>query len=203
MVRICPNPKPWNDVYDRLTTYAQTHDCMPPSPPVPMSLTGWVYSNDTEKMRRWEQTVEWATRNGCPELVEVTIEDFYSVDVPTSDAVGPGGDPRFRLWNYTEKTRPSTDQLAHYLEDLKSRWEDIVGPELSRITRPLAFKGAKARRLLVLADDTVSPPWGGWTHLSTVDSERRTFTRFREAINKAIAPHEVDHIDFITTENAD
>ena len=85
-----------------------------------------------------------------------------------------------------------------YFETLKSKWAEVVGPELAHITRPLAFTGEKARRLLVFADGSASPPWGGWTYLSSIESERHTFTRFRTAVNDTIAPHEVDHIDFTT-----
>jgi len=84
---------------------------------------------------------------------------------------------------------------------LLSDWSHIVGKELASITRPLALTGKKARRLFVSADAAFIPPWGGWSHLSTQEVERRTFTQFRAAINKAIAPHEVDHIDFTTEEN--
>ena len=42
-----------------------------------------------------------------------------------------------------------------------------------------------------------------YTYLSSVESERRTFTQFRASVNKAISPHEVDHIDFITEEIAE
>ena len=80
---------------------------------------------------------------------------------------------------------------------------EIVGNEIGNITRPLAFTGEKARRLLVFADAAFTPPWGGWSYLSKQETERRTFAHFRAAINKAIAPHEVDHIDFTTDENAE
>src|SRR5208337_1649632 len=94
-------------------------------------------------------------------------------------------------------------QIKQYMDTLLSHWSEIVGNELASITRPLVFTGRKARRLLVLADSAITPPWGGWSHLSIQESERRTFTRFRAAINKAIAPHEVDHIDFIIKEAAE
>jgi hypothetical protein len=77
-----------------------------------------------------------------------------------------------------------------------SEWSEIVGEELGRATRPLAFTGKKARRLLVYADANVRPTWGGWCYLSHLKPERLTFTRFRAAINKAIAPHEIDHVHF-------
>lgn len=198
MIRICPNPMPWHDVFGWLTAYAQRHQCVPSVPPSPLILAGWAYSNDTEKLRRWEETVTWAIRNGCPDLVAVLDEDFYCVDEPASNTVGPLGGPMYRPWDFEAKERPSPEQLAAHLTTLTSRWQEIVGPELGRATRPLAFSGVKARRLLVQVDAAVSPPWGGWSHLSAVESERWLFTRFRASINKAIAPHKVDHVDFIT-----
>lgn len=81
---------------------------------------------------------------------------------------------------------------------LLARWSEIAGERLAGITRPLAFTGEKGRRLLVSADGAAAPPWGGWSHLSEEESERRTFTNFRAAINMVIVPHEVDHVDFTT-----
>jgi hypothetical protein len=95
------------------------------------------------------------------------------------------------LWNQVFKRL-----TAKHLETLISDWENIVGPELARVSSPVAFTGAKARRLLVQVDGAGRPPWGGWSCLSNVEEERRAFTRFRASINAAIAPHEVDHIDF-------
>lgn len=189
---------PWHEVFERLTAYARTHECVPAAPPTPLILAGWAYSNDIEKMRRWEETLAWATRNGCSDIVAIPDTYFYCVDEPTSHTVGPLGGPMYRPWDFEAKERPSADQLSERLATLTSRWQDIVGPELGRATRPLAFSGAKGRRLLVQADAAVSPPWGGWSHLSPLESQRRTFTRFRASINKAIAPHEVDHVDFTT-----
>ena len=104
----------------------------------------------------------------------------------------------YRPWDFKSKDRPSPEVLEKEMKTLQTRWSEIVGKELSRITQPIAFTGVKARRLLVKADVTSNPPWGGWTYLSSIESKRREFTRFRASVNKAIAPHEVDHIDFIT-----
>jgi len=199
MKRICPNPMPWHVAFKRLSNYARLHYCTPPSPPEPLILAGWAYSNDVEKMRRWEETVAWAENNGCIEFVSgIPDQDFYFVDNPTSYTVGPLGGPMYRVWDFETKNRPSSEQIAQHMDTLLSQWPEIVGRELASITRPLAFTGKKARRLLVLASDAATPPWGAWMHLSTQESKRRTFTIFRAAINKAIVPHEVDHIDFTT-----
>ena len=155
--------------------------------------------NTAPHQRRWEETVAWATDNGCLEAVKsIPDEDFYFVSEPTTYAVGPAGGPMYRPWDFDSKGRPLQQAIARHFETLKSRWSEIVGSELAHITRPLAFTGEKARRLLVHADGSHRPPWGGWAYLSSVESERRTFTRFRGAINNAIAPHEVDHVDFTT-----
>lgn len=188
---------PWHEAFERLTNYAKSHPCEPPSPPKPLILAGWAYSNDIEKLGRWEATVAWAANNECTELVSgIPDQDFYFVEEPTSYMVGPFGGPMYRAWDFKTKPRPPSEQIAVHMDTLRSRWPEIVGEELASITRPVAFTGDKARRLLVLADGAVSPPWGGWSRLSEEESARRTFTRFREGINKALAPHEVDHIDF-------
>ena len=199
MIRICPNPFPWNETFRRLTRYANAHPCTPPSPPVPLILASWAYSNDVEKMRQWEETVAWANGNSCAEVVgAIPDEDFYFVDEPTTHTVGPLGGPMYQPWDFDSKGCPSVEEIAQHLETLISRWSEIIGPEIAHITRPLAFTGKKARRLLVRAEGSARPPWGDWSRLSSVETERRAFTRFREAINKVIAPHEVDHVDFTT-----
>ena len=81
MKRICPNPMPWKEVFERLSGYAQSHNCIPPYPPKPLILAGWVYSSDTEKLIRWEAMISWAVNNGCSNLVEeIPDEDFYYVE---------------------------------------------------------------------------------------------------------------------------
>lgn len=204
MNRICPNPMKWHELFEHLTNYAKSHPCTPQLPPKPLILAGWAYTNDIEKMQRWKETVAWAEKNGCTNLVSgIPDQDFYFVEEPTSYAVGPMGGPMYRAWDFEAKSRPSPEQVAKIMESLVSRWSEIIGSEIGSITRPLAFTGEKARRLLVWADAGFTPPWGGWSHLSKEESERRTFTHFRTAINKAIAPHEVDHIDFTTDKNAE
>lgn len=178
------------------------HPCVPPYPPVPLILAGWACSNDVEKMKRWEETVAWARINGCGDFVQIPDKDSYYVDEPTSYTVGPMGGPMYRPWDFKGKDRLPPNQVAEHIETLKYRWQEIVGPEHARVTSPLGFTGAKARRLLIQADAKVRPPWGGWTQLSAVKSERRSFTSFRASVNKAIAPHEVDHVDFITAGDA-
>ena len=199
MKSICPNPMPWHEVYKRLTCFAATYNCVPSEPPKPLILNGWVYSNDIEKRNRWNKTVQWAKNNGCIELVDsIQDKDFYFVEEPSTYQIGPRGGPMYRPWDFETKKRPSPEALEEYMQTLLTRWPEIVGKELSVMTRPIAFTGNKARRLLAKADAASKPPWGGWAFLSKVESERRTFTKFRTSINRIISPHEVDHIDFIT-----
>lgn len=196
--RICPNSSRWNEVSQQLLRYAQTHVCHPSRPPTPLILGGWALSNDVEKMQRWRETVDWVTANGCRNIVEqIPDEDFYKVEKPSSQPVGPMGGPCYRPWDFEAKVRPPEDELRKHFEYLSTYWADIAGPGLSAITRPVAFTGRKARRLLVQAEQAASPPWGGWSHRDQDEARRRTFTRFRSTVNKAINPHEVDHIDFI------
>jgi len=193
---------PWHDAFERLSGFAHKHDCFPPSPPTPLILAGWAYSNDVDKRQRWEETVAWAATNGCSDLVAIPDTDFYFTDQPTSHTVGPMGGPMYRAWDWESKESPPAVRLSQYLDSLTSCWGEVVGYDLGRSTRPLAFSGNKSRRLLVEADTDARPPWGSWSCLPAVESERRAFTRFRASINKAIAPHEVDHVDFVIRKHA-
>jgi hypothetical protein len=196
--RICPIPASWNQIFERLLDYAGNHACTPGRPPTPLILAGWNFSNDTEKAHRWNETVAWAEVNGCAAIVEgIPDADFYQVDKRDDRPRGPFGGPCYRPWDFEAKERPSREDIATRLESLSAQWADIAGPNLGAATRPLAFTGKKARRLVVSAEETAVSPWGDWTRLSSDESKRRTFTRFRRAVNAALAPHEVDHIDFI------
>ena len=195
MTRVCPNPIPWNDVYKRLSKIAETR-AMPVKPPIPLILNGWVYSNDAEKIARWNQTIEWAKDARCEDiLASLKDEDFYFTDEVTTYQVGPFGGPMYRDWDFESKERPPQEDLEGALQILKNRWSAIANG-FSDATQPLDFTGEKARRLLVAVTKNSQPPWGGWDRLSDVEEERRTFTVFRSAVNGAIKPLEVDHIDF-------
>lgn len=197
--RICPNPSRWNDVFKQLVEYAEAHPCKPSRPPTPLILAGWASSNDTEKMRRWGETVDWASANGCVGVVEgISDQDFYQVEKPTTYSIGPMGGPCYRPWDFEAKVRPPEAELEKHLKYLSAHWADVAGSSLATATLPLAFTGKKARRLLVCAETTATPSWGRWTHRSPDEAKRRTFTRFRSAVNRAITPHEVDHIEFVT-----
>jgi len=197
MTRVCPQPNVWNDVYKRLLQVAAGRPDMR-EVPVPLILAGWAWTNDVEKMDRWEMTVQWAKEAGCEEIVTaIADEDFRFVRVPSDYEIGPSGGPMYRTWDFERKERPEETVLTAALAKLVAEWADIaVG--FAADTRPLRFCGEKARKLLVAVSFNASPPpWGKWYMRSYVEVERRTFTTFRRAVNKAIHPHEVDHIEFV------
>jgi hypothetical protein len=198
MIRVCPNPLPWNDVYQRLIHVSQSRPDLA-KPPVPLILNGWVYSNDAEKMRRWKDTVIWARDANCDEIIHsLSEDDFYCTEELSTYEVGPLGGPMYRSWDFSSKTKPEHEALTQSLQRLAEEWSSIASGFASH-TKPLGFTGAKARRLVVGVSSDDAPPWRSWDSLSSVSSKRRTFTAFRQAVNNAIKPLEVDHIDFIKT----
>ena len=201
MKRICPNPMPWHQAFERLTNYARSHSCTPPSPPKPLILAGWAYSNDVEKMQRWEETIAWAEKNGCTNLVAgIPEEDFYFVERPTAFTVGPLGGPMYRAWEFEAKSRPSprTDRAFVILYDSQCG-RRIVGDEIGDLDGAhwhspekkhvvslfspmplLTHRGAVGRHL--------STQGIGATNLSLVLGQRST---------RLSPPHEVfDHVGF-------
>jgi hypothetical protein len=121
---------------------------------------------------------------------------MYRVEVPSSYLIGPKGGPMYLSWNYERRPDVAEQDAEKAVASLKDQWVEIAGHELSQVTSPLKLTGIKKRRLLVNADFNHTPPWGSWFQLSN-SQERREFTRLREAVNKAIYPLMVDHIDFI------
>jgi hypothetical protein len=194
MKQICPNPRRWHEIYERLRTVCQQRSLS--LPPVPLILNGWVYSNDTEKAERWNATAKWATDNGLPDLVVLNPSDWYSVNTPSTCEIGPFGGPMYLPWRFTPSARPSFERVQSAMDALNTNWTVIAG-EFASYTTPLRFTGTKMRRLLVSVAGTAPlPPWGDdWNCLAS-DHRRRAFTVFRQNVNEIIAPMQVDHIDF-------
>jgi hypothetical protein len=70
---------------------------------------------------------------------------------------------------------------------------------MAAVTTPLCFTGRKRRRLVcdIYGDPNRSlPPWGSW---EAIAENPQAFTKLRRSVNRAIAPLEVDHIDFLAT----
>lgn len=196
MTRVCPNPIPWSAVYQRLLHVGKTRPDLP-KPPVALVLNGWVFSNDSEKMERWQETLRWAEKAGCESITSCLSEDdFYHTEEVTNYRIGPLGGPMHRTWDFETKKRPEPEVLDAVLQRLMEHWPDLA-TGFSACTHPVGFSGEKARRLVVAVSAQVSPPWGTWESLSNDEAKRRTFTTFRKAINESLHPHEVDHIDFV------
>lgn len=109
------------------------------------------------------------------------------------------GGPTYLDWDLTPKNRPSREILDQLLESLRDNWQSIAGEHIARVTLLVDFSGAKARCLKVKAYADAQPPWGAWDRLPADETQRRTFTKLRSSINARLAPHGVDHIQFITT----
>jgi hypothetical protein len=196
MTKVCPNPIPWNAVYQRLIHAGEARTDLP-KPPVPLILNGWVFSNDVEKMERWQETLQWAQTAGCAHITNsLSDDDFYHTEEVSSYRIGPLGGPMHRSWDFEAKQKPEQDSLNAGLQRLIGHWNEVAAG-FSTITQPLGFTGTKARRLVIAVKSNGSPPWGAWDRLSHDEEKRRTFTAFRNAINATLRPNEVDHIDFI------
>jgi len=166
------------------------------SPPMPLILSGWNYTNDVEKAARWLQFVAWATARGLEQLLPTPETDsFYLVEHPTDYNIGPGGGPCFLEWDFTAKARPDDIVLRKALSTLQSNWPAIVGESLALVCSPVRFSGLKARALICTGEPGAEVPWGTWEALSHGHG-RRSFTVFRARVNEAIRPLHVDHIHF-------
>ena len=200
MQRVCPKPAAWNEVYKLLSHHAEHVACTPPLPPTPLILSGWTFSNDVEKKARWDETLAWAIKNECSEITSLAEDHFYCTSILTSSLIGPKGGPMFLPWDFHRKSPPSAENLAKLFDLLCTNWGVVIGSELARVRRPARFSGAKCRNLHVIVWGREAPPWGSWHRRSNIESERRTFTKFRRAINDFISPHMVDHIQFFDGE---
>jgi len=194
---VCPKPVVWDRIYQRLRHRWQQGGESGPAPPVPLILGGWAYSNDVEKHSRWQATLHWSRQYGCEDLVPaLRPEECHWVEEMSTYEAGPMGGPMYLPWTGKAKTRLTAEEYKTAFEKLRAQWSYVAGAELADIAVPFLFSGAKGRNLIVVVEPSHSPPWGTWTRLSLVESERRTFTMFRKRVNEVIAPHEVDHVTF-------
>jgi hypothetical protein len=155
--------------------------------------------SDASKHHRLREQLEWADRydlldGALARLAAIPVERWNTGSVGSwnEDSYPP---PWHWGWTSDPKPKISAEDATKLIERLRAHWHEIAGQELGRVTSPHRFKGVKRRRLVVLARGDASPPWGSWFFLAR-DGNRRSFTRFRAAVNAAIKPHGVDHIDF-------
>ena len=189
------SPKDWHRFHQFLQSKKQAGQ---KDPPVPLILAASDESNAT-KHQRLSAQLYWAQENGRIEdalryLSDIPMEEWNSCPL---EKWNQDSYPVSHLkWNFDGRTAPSDAAAANAVAILLARWNEIAGPELGGVTSPLHFSGPKKRLLVVLAKREASPPWGTWTSLYQGEN-RRFFTRFRAAVNAAIEPLEVDHIDFV------
>ena len=196
-MRICPVPRTWHSLHQSLMEHARTHSCEPREPPWPLVLSGWSYSNDVEKAQRWEATLDWAIRNGCEGLLADLPDTEFYVSRPLEARDAYVRDTHGRPHRIDHQLRPSVLMEAAWLEVLRERWLEIAVHNGAPGTYPLAFTGEGFRTLMVQADPSLRPLWGTWTKIDPDRPSKRVFRFFRAAVNRAIAPHEVDHIEFL------
>jgi len=197
MKSVCPLPTVWHRIHLSLLDAWKQAGSVGEAPPTPLILAGWAFSNDVEKHVRWEDTVAWARAMGLSCLVEgISEEDTYRVAEMSSHEVGPFSGPGHLAWSCGRK--PALSQAARGIEVAKlvEAWGEVAGPGLCVLTAPLRLTGRKGRRLLVAVVAEGSAPWGSWQEL-VPGVARQLFTDFRHRVNSCIAPHSVDHIDFI------
>src|SRR5712691_11868675 len=85
-----PSPTAWDRVYKRLLDWHRTHALGgEDKPSVPLILAGRGFSSSSLRHDRWLQTVDWAQRHGCADLVAVGSDDFDVFDGDIS-AAPPG-----------------------------------------------------------------------------------------------------------------
>jgi hypothetical protein len=195
---VCPELNKWYSIYKDLRNAWENSGGKCPPPPMALILASWSGTNDCEKAWQWKETIEWAGRFGFSHLIpELPPEESYLVSEMSSYYLGPTGKPMKLDWNYDAKEVPSAEDVDRAVRILRENWNNIAGPNLSNLTSVQGFSGRKRRRIIREADFGISPPWGTWDSLAQDESRRREFTLFRQSINKAIAPLEIDHIDFV------
>ena len=191
---VCPKPMLWHQIYQELKRAWEEAGRIAPPPPRPLILGGWNFSDDWTKRKRWRETLEWANEHGLEHLIPALDPkaEYRVTEIYRFKRLDPFGG-----YNTEPREVPSEESVEKAMRTLTEKWSEIVGKEIAAITAPIRISGPKKRRLIVAADETATPPWGSWTTLSySSRNQKEAFTLFRVAINKAIAPICVDHVDF-------
>lgn len=199
-----PMPWDWAQLYGLLSNaWAEKADSGVPEPPVPLILAGAAFSSAMAIRQRWVELIHWSNNNGFAEIFLEALPPPPLEDVATRIAGvsvdGSGWCPEFGEQNHEPKIRPSKEAVAAALKTLQAQWAEVVGHKISSHTRPHRFTGSKLRRLVVIADENYSPPWGSWYF---IEKNPRTFTAFRKSINAAISPLEVDTVTFTSAQQS-
>ncbi len=196
MIFVCPKPDAWSRVFLALERAWKQQGRSGVAPPRPLILSGWWGSDDYDKAHCWQGTIEWARNCGLENLIpQFTVRERY--EVAELSVVVDADEFVSRFSFHEPKPVPSRELLDSSHRILVARWSTIAGPVLAETTQPWGFSGNKKRRLNVLANPGIKPPWGEWNQF-LVGHDRSSFTAFRRGINEAIAPHEVDSVIFNT-----
>ena len=195
MERICPIPRIWSDIYLKLKKISNKNTSIP-EPPKPIILGGWWCTGDMEKSFQWNATLDWIDIYGGRELIEkLTDEDFHWVV--------EFGRPIEEKWSL-EQIPPAEvypkETMTGLLQDLVNNWHNIAA-ELTSRCKPVCFSGKKSRCLKVQIFNLEPPTWGTWglgkiNYRDVIFTDKSEFTKFRQRLNKYLAPHKVDHIKF-------
>ena len=148
---VCPLPGLWMEVYEELHdawTQGGRKRSPPPRPPV---LGVWDVTNDVDKKRTWEETLNWAAQRGLQHLIpEIAPNQSLMVfELTNWERMGPFGGPLYLEWDFSSKVKPSEARLKSALFALTSNWARVAGSELAAYSKPLRFTGNKRRHLLV------------------------------------------------------
>lgn len=197
LIKVCPNPSKWNDIYQSLCEIRNKQEDKIPEPPIPLILGGWGRS-DQAKHDRWNETLVWISRYSPNVTLNLADEDFYAVDHISNK--GYWDIIANHKYGYTKdpSIKPTKVELEKMISLLVSNWGQLAG-EMASYTRVVRFTGAKARRLIVRADKDRQPPWVQWNGKWGSGNSRENypdFAKFRARINDLIQPHHVDHIEF-------
>lgn len=189
---ISPQPNKWHKIHQKLLSFWENELKKGSTPPPnALVLSGWTMTNDFDKQRHWEKTVQWAESNNCMELIQLTEDEKYYVNELSN----------WRPFEYSNldevvKEKPTPDALQNHFKSIQENWATILDNEFSSNTVPFGFSGKKLRRLVVKYREGYTPPWGSWSnHLANGTPSK--FTELRKTVNELIGPHMIDHIDFV------
>lgn len=81
--RVCPQPIPWNQLWEMLPDRHRVGSGW--EPPVPLILAAWHFTSDAEKRERFHLHLRWAADHGAIESVATFLNTIQPGDWLTQD----------------------------------------------------------------------------------------------------------------------
>jgi len=82
MIFVGPKPNIWWETFERLCETWVERGRLGEQPPMPLIISGWIYSSDRDKQERSSSTLSWAEQHSLTNMIpNFKPEDQYCIEI--------------------------------------------------------------------------------------------------------------------------